>query len=854
MNRALTILVVMLVAVGFNYAQEQSNTLPQKRTTALRIATNIKLDGKLDEAIWQEAVVATNFIENDPAPGETPSQASEVRVLYDNQAIYIGATLYDAHPDSILQELSERDNMGNTDWFGVIIDAYQDGQNGLGFFVTPAGVQLDTKYSALGGGNNGPGIIFSGDRNWDAVWGSEARITADGWVIEMKIPYMALRFPDKQMQEWNINFGRQVRRNREQSFWNPVDPQEQGFVRQSGTMTGIRDIKAPIRLSATPFIAVYAENYRDKTSNPSSTWGRSFNGGMDIKYGINDALTLDMTLIPDFGESISDNQVLNLSPFEVRFDENRQFFTEGTELFNKGGLFYSRRVGGTPMHYWAVEGGDLLEEGEEIISNPQTTQLINATKVSGRLENGLGIGFFNAVAGQTSALVKSPEGAEREIQTSPLTNYNVFVLDQNLKNNSFITLVNTNVLRAGADYDANTTGTIFNLKNKKNSYGIFGSGAVSQKYYPDRADLGYRYGIGFGKISGRFNFEVYTNMESYDYDPNDLGFLRSPNERNIGFNFNYNVYEPFWKDRFNAGGFGFWTGYSRLHKPDVFTDYGLNAWAWARTKNFTNFNVWTYGEPFQTYDYFEPRTADFSRYFAYPRSFNIGAWISSDYRKKFALDINGNFRPFEADGRYRLNFGLAPRYRFSNKFSVRLSTDIYNWKNDAGFVDNWGDDIIFGVRDVFTVENFINANYTFNNKMSLNFRLRHYWSRAEYDSFHLLQEDGHLGTTDYNSFNDNSFNAFTIDCIYRWRFAPGSDIFIIWKNGIFGYDNLEESIIYNYNDSVNRLWDTPQSNSLSIKVIYFLDYLAVTGGNKNADKLDAGDDRDGWRMRGGRRR
>src|SRR5690606_30343996 len=131
-------------------------------------------------------------------------------------------------------------------------------------------------------------------------------------------------------------------------------------------------------------------------------------GGMDVKYGINDAFTVDLTLIPDFGEAQSDNQVLNLSPFEVKFDENRQFFTEGVELFNKGGYFYSRRVGGRPIHYWDVE--DSLGEGEEILENPLETQLYNATKISGRTSKGLGLGFFNAVAGSSFAKIKKENG------------------------------------------------------------------------------------------------------------------------------------------------------------------------------------------------------------------------------------------------------------------------------------------------------------------------------------------------------------------------------------------------------------------------------------------------------------
>lgn len=152
---------------------------------------------------------------------------------------------------------------------------------------------------------------------------------------------------------------------------------------------------------------------------------------MDVKYGISDAFTLDMTLIPDFGQAQSDNKVLNLSPFEVQFNENRQFFTEGTELFNKGGLFYSRRIGGTPLNYGKAYNN--LQDGEEVVENPLAPQLYNATKISGRTAKGLGIGFFNATSGRTVATIRNSEGIERQVETDPLTNFNVLVFDQNLK-------------------------------------------------------------------------------------------------------------------------------------------------------------------------------------------------------------------------------------------------------------------------------------------------------------------------------------------------------------------------------------------------------------------------------------
>ena len=802
--------------------------LGQLQATAKRTGEAIKIDAKLDELGWQQANSVGDFMQLEPSPYTPSLQKAEVKILYDDKAIYIGAHLYDSSPDSIMKQMTERDNIGITDWFAVVIDAYQDGQNGVGFVVTPAGIQMDLKYSAV----DGSGGAISGDENWDAVWDSQARIVEDGWMIEMSIPFSAIRFPNKDVQLWNINFARMIRRYRETSYWNEVRPDIDGFLNQSGRLAGIENVKAPLRLSATPFLVTYGEWYHDKDATQANSWARSISGGMDVKYGINDAFTLDMTLIPDFGQARSDNQVLNLSPFEVRFDENRQFFTEGTELFNKGGLFYSRRVGGRPIRNSEVY--DQLSDFEEVTDNPQEAQLYNATKVSGRTNGGLGIGLFNATSQRTLAKIENTEtGSTRSFETNPLTNYNVLVFDQNLKNNSSVTLINTNVMRDGVTYDANSTGALFSLRNKANSYAMSGGYKLSQKYFSgkeltsgvDSIGLGNAYSFSVGRTSGKFQYGLEYDVESRDYDPNDLGFLFSPNERYVGLSGSYNIFKPF--GNFNRMRLRGSIDYSRLVKPNVFTNAGFELNFFAVTKNFFGFGAWTYIEPVATYDYFEPRS-NFERYYTFPTSSNFGGFVSSDYRKVFAYDIRSNFRKFNADGRYDFNVSFSPRVRISDRLSFILNSSFSLQNNNEGYVDKEDDGaIIFGVRDLNTIENILNAKYIFTNNMSLTFRLRHYWSVAEYSSFGQLTEDGKLAPTDYHNFRDNSFNAFNIDMVYRWRFAPGSDLFVVWKNQISEFSNDAQILQYGYDSSLGRLPAIPQSNSFSVKLIYYLDYLSL---------------------------
>jgi hypothetical protein len=803
--------------------------ISKKTHFAVRLESSIQVDGQLDELAWQQVPPTSDFTQFSPNPGAAPSQPTEVWILYDDAYLYLGARLYDSRPDSILMEMDDRDRLGNTDYFGIILDPYQDGINGFGFFVTSAGVQYDIRYSALDGGGNPD--VRDGDTNWDAVWESAVQLDNQGWVVELKIPYSAIRFPDSQVQRWNVNFFRSIRRLREDIFWNSVDPNLNGLMNQSGQLEGIRDVKAPVRFQATPFIAGYVDNLRDPNSNPSSNWTRSFNGGMDIRYGLTDAFTLDMTLIPDFGEAISDNQILNLTPFEVRFDENRQFFTEGVELFNKGGFFYSRRIGGNPLN--AGNLSSRLTSVDSILSNPGQTQLVNATKISGRNQNGLGLGFFNAVEAPTYAEVLDKEtGEKRQVLTSPLTNYNVSVVDQNLKNNSFVTLINTNVWRAGADYDANLTGTVFTLRNKENSYAVSGTAALSQQYFPDSIGLGHTYNLNLAKTSGEWQWELNYNEESDTYDPNDLGFLLNNNERSANAGIRYRRYEPF--GRFIRGGAELWLNYRQLYAPNYFTSFGINLEGWMMTEKFFAFGAWTYIEPVPAYDYFDSR--QFGLPVLIPASANTGAWISTDYRKKFAIDVRSNFRKFDQENRYRWSWEISPRFRFNDRFSLIASTDHTIFEDDIGYAATTDAGVpIVGIRDRHIIENSMRLKYTFTNRMNLNVRMRHYWSSVTYNSLHELNEDGTLKPTEYDNFEDNSFNAFNIDAIYRWRFAPGSDIFIIWKNTILNYADDPEDVRYAYTGSVNDLGLLPQRNSLSVKIIFFLDYFETATKIKNGE-------------------
>ncbi|WP_167851960.1 DUF5916 domain-containing protein [Hymenobacter elongatus] len=818
---------------------------PKKQLQALRITEAIKLDGQLDEAMWQQAPIATDFIQNRPNPGPPEKHKTEVRVLYDDANLYIGAVMHDVSPDSILRELTARDNFGNTDFIGIFLDTYHDNLNGYGFFVTTGGVQMDARYSPAGGE----------DFNWNAVWDSRTSLRGTDWVAELRIPYSAIRFSQTAEQLWGLNFMRQRKRENQAFFWNEVKPAVDGFVNQWGTLGGVRDVKPPLRLSLTPYISGYV-NHNPISEEGTRRTTTSFNGGADVKWGINESFTLDATLVPDFGQVQSDNQVLNLSPFEVQFNENRQFFTEGTELFNKGNLFYSRRVGATPIGFYSVQAGDK----EKILKNPAETRLLNATKVSGRTSKGLGIGVFNAVSNDVYATIRNNEtGEEREELTQPFSNYNIAVLDQSLKNNSYVSLINTNVTRFGRTYDANVTGGLFRFANKKNSYAVDGRVVYSNRrgnvFHSDELiddPDGYKYQLGISKISGNFTWGVNHGIESDTYNPNDLGILFGNNNISQGIYGNYNRYKPFWKVNNLSTYFGI--DQSVLYKPTRYQKTNIYGGANTTfTKNFltTGFNFDL--NPVNR-DYFEPRAFPLGNYYVrVPANGNIGTFVSSDYRKKVALDLNAGIRVYEQEERFErprrfgIGFGVSPRYRVNNKLNFRYSLDWSTNRNQIGYVNpSRGDNgslsnkypedatilgaspgaILLGRRRVVTVSNVLTAAYTFTNRMSLTVRTRHYTSTVRYLDFSRLTPGGTEEPVAYTRNRDNTFNAFNIDAVYSWWFAPGSQISIVWKNAGSTFLQANEATPL-YFDNLNNTINTPHNNSVSVKILYYLDYLAI---------------------------
>ena len=797
---------------------------------AERISSSIKIDGLLDEDDWKNAQALTDFYTYDPKVGEKAYQQTEVRVLYDNHAVYFGARMFDTAPDSILTQLSERDSWGgvNVDYLQIVIDTYNDDLNGFGFIITAAGVQGDMRYSD---GNY--------DDSWDAVWFSKVVIDEIGWTAEIKIPYSAIRFPEKPVQDWGLGFERRIRRIREFSTWQKYDPEQDGYIRQLGTLENLSDIQPPLRLSITPYLAAYLENYRDKNNPEFNSTGTFLKGGADLKYGINESFTLDMTLIPDFGQVQSDDQVLNLSPFEIRFSENRPFFTEGTELFDKAGLVYFRRVGGRPVSMYEVY--DDLIDTEEVISNPEEAPMFNASKITGRTPKKLGLGLFNAVTANTYAKINDTlSEQDRKFLTGPLTNYNIIVLDQSLKNTSRIGFINTNVWRAGHYRDANVSAMDFRWADKDQRFALSGLAAVSQLFekqnngHQSYPKVGYKYAIEAEKISGNFTMSLNHSIINDTYEQNDFGYLSRNNVINNNINFFYRTFEPQGNLLRYWGGLGAYQSF--LYRPTDFQSFGLNTWMGVTLKNYLTINLSFWGNPVKGKNFFEPRRKGW--YYRTSENFGSNIWFSSDYRKKLAIDLGFNFNvyPLYKEQSYFLNF--SPRIRLSDRLSVFYTFQYNIMPSNIGWVtyEDWEDEIeenditVFGNRKRKTLTNLVSTQYTFSPTMSLFLRLRHYWSGYAYLSYYELKPDGFLNDMEYQGEHDANFNAFTLNLNFTWQFSPGSELSLVWKDDIYSSDN---NMNPDYIDNLKNTFGAPQLNSLSLKILYYLDYQMLQGRKTN---------------------
>lgn len=795
--RHLLFLLLTLSSTASFFSQEK------KEIVANRINNPPKIDGILNDDLWKSLPAVSDFNMFEPGNEGLISKEYQtlVKMAYDDNAVYIAVFMFDPNPDKILRQLSQRDEVFvQADLFYVALNTLNDGINETRFYVTSAGTIGDSKNSQN-----------EEDFNYNVVFDCKTSIDKKGWYAEYKIPYNALRFPEIEMQDWSVNFYRELKNKNETHSWNFIDNKVGNEKLYNGLVTGIKNINPPVRLTFYPFAQGVVSNF-DNNSETDVT------AGLDLKYGISDSFTLDLTLVPDFGQTAFDEVRLNLGPFEQTFEENRAFFTEGVELFDKGEIFFSRRIGGPPSG--TIQD---LNPNETIIEAPSNVNILNAVKVSGRTKKGLGVGFLNSITERTYATIRdSVTGSTQKKLIEPITNYNVFVVDQVFNGNSSVSLINTNVLRDGSDYrDANVTAGVFSIADKENRFRTSGRAIFSNVNDGDGYKSGFQSEFDMFRTKGNLRYRVGHDFANTTLDINDLGVNFRNNYNNFVAGISYEIFEP--SKIFNKYEISLTARHRRLYRPDVQTGNNLSLDSFFFTANRFAFGV-DADLNSERKDYFEPRID--GRYFIYAPNFRVTSWISTDFRKKFAFDLSIGFRNYIDDEQHNYKIGLTPRFRVSNHLLLIWETELFVSNNNRGYIDDNGVDIYFGQRAITNLENSLQASYNFDPYKAIDLRFRNYWGTADYsdDLFFLLNQNGTLTQFDYDisEYNPNrNFNIWNIDLSFRWRFAPGSEVSFLYRNQIFNEDDLSN---INFGESLDNLFQQTAQHTFSIRVTYFLDY------------------------------
>jgi Domain of unknown function (DUF5916)/Carbohydrate family 9 binding domain-like len=696
---------------------------------ATRAPSSINIDGKLNEPAWAAAVPSGDFTQSYPNVGAKATDPTEVRILYDDDALYVGVRMFDAHPDSIAAQLARRDASGiYSDWLHVMVDSYRDRRTSFRFSVNPRGVQKDVLEFDDNKGE---------DLNWDAVWQVATAIDSLGWTAEYRIPFSQLRFggmPKGAERLWGIQIMRDVARRNERDSWSPWKLTDPGFVSLEGDLAGILDIPTPRRLEVMPYVSAKLTRapgdpanpfYRANDMKPST--------GVDLKYGLPSGLTLTATANPDFGQVEVDPAVVNLSAYETFFPEKRPFFVEGANIFNIGSInggpsygnqqiFYSRRIGRPPQRF--ADG--------QFVDAPNATTILGAGKLTGKV-GAWTVGLLNALTGEEKARVIDRSNVESTTPVEPLTNYFVGRVKRDFRaGNTIIGLGGTavnrdlsdtafkNLLRANADVGsldfehrwANRQWTLMGALSRsliEGSTAVIQSAQRSSARYYQRPDAdylsldpaatslsGYSTKLGLVK-SGTWSFSATAKDISPGFEVNDLGFMGRVDYRNIGSGASYNNYQPGKLLRSYSLFAG--TNHAWNHGGDkIWTSFFNQV-----TFNFTNlWSLYAGGE----YDpsRIDDRLTRGGPLGRQPTQWGGWAQITTDQRRSVSYNVNADYYGDEAHG-YAKDVMFGVDIRPSSSVHVILTPALSLYHNTIQFVRGTTDALAtttYGRRYVFS--------------------------------------------------------------------------------------------------------------------------------------------------------
>jgi hypothetical protein len=766
---------------------------------ARRITTAIRVDGRLDEDAWRDAAAAGRFTQESPHHGDDATSPTEVRVLYDDQYLYIGARMHHAPgAGGVTALVHRRDRDSASDWFGVALDSVHDRRTAHEFRVNAAGVQRDV-------------LLYgdtSSDDTWDAVWDSGVTIEADGWVAELRIPLSLLRVrAGDGEQSWGINFVRVDQDPQEVDRWHVVARRENAFVSRFPSLVGLSGLRPQSRREIIPYLTARGKL---ATAQPFDDRGGDARAGVDAHLGLGSSSLLDLTFLPDFGQTEVDQVILNLSTIETLFPEKRTFFLEGSELFQVVGLqlFYSRRIG-------AAAPAPVLGPGDSLVSRPLALDILGAAKFTGKYETGLNVGLLAAETEPAYAQVRTADGAAVTRVLAPAADSAVArVLQQVGSHGSYVGAFGSLYVERDGGRRGYVGAADATWKSSDGSVELNGmaGGSVLDAARGSGA-TGYAHAI--KRWDGGWSASATTDYASRRFDPNDLGYIEASDHVEL-----LGEAGRQW-DR-TLGVFRNWSVATSANYGQDHAGRAFNSNAGVRiSTGFTN--DWTAyagaGDSFPHHDDRELRAFldPVKKYLHHGHEPGATAGFTTTHRSAWYVGLDLSVTRYLGGPTYTATFSQT--IHPSSQFELELVTDLAAARGEQHWLETQGDTPIVGLRRLVQLSQIVRASYAFTPNLTLQAYTQlllatwHYRDLESYVDDNTLAPGAMAQTTSFSADN------FNVNGVLRWEIRPGSTLYAVYTHGAF-----DDAVVHRdatlSSRSVSALLRAPSDDVLQVKLAW----------------------------------
>jgi hypothetical protein len=843
----------------------------RKQATATRVPNgSIRVDGRLDDEVWQKATPITDFVQKEPVENAAPTDQMEVRLVYDDDVLYVGARMH-SKDGRIQAPLGRRDNTDQAEHILVSFDTFLDRRTAVVFGVTASGVRLDRYHSS--------DQEDSFDAGFDPVWRAETQVSGDQWTAELWIPFSQLRFNPQSVQTWGLNLYRFRPTLDEADYWIVIPRTVRAWSSRFGDLSGIVDLVPPRRLEALPYVAGDATfNGDGRDHNNPFDDGKNLAGrvGADVKMGLGPNLTLETAINPDFGQVEADPAEVNLTAFETRFPEKRPFFLEGAQLFNIGhpNFYYSRRIGNRPIG----------PASGEYVDYPDANTILAAAKLTGRLPSKTSIGILTAVTDDEEAQISSAGGFDRQsIKVSPRAYHMVGRALQEFGPLASTAGFLVNYVHRDFDegspltdlHPRNALGvagnTLLRFKGGRYEYRASGGGSFingtegamtrvqrSSAHYAQRPDreysqldptltslAGWTVQMNFDKTGGRhWLWGANTKIDSENFETNDFAQLNGADGWLSNANIRYRETVPgkiFRSYSFQLDGQSdttlrglMQTGHIRGSANFTWTNFWTTSMTVARTLATTSVSL-TRGGPLM------------SRGPGWAANFNFGNRATSRTRVTASAVVQTND---DGASTKRLTGALSmrpgPRWQFTvSPFYDRVTEpQQYVSTLPNGRPVTYDTRYVFGLIDRSTASMEFRLGLTLRPDLNLDVYAEPFAASGHYyDYGELLAPEsrklltyGTLGTTvtmnpdgsqvvtagdSTFTLRNRDFNtlSYRSNVVLRWEYRPGSTLYLVWQQDHAGTEVVGTPV--NFSDAF-RSMTAPGSNIFLVKTSFWI--------------------------------